>query len=85
MPFTAKERQLLTRAFQNAWKALLQNQRITVQNIERAPTMLMEAIVEAAHAGERDEIRIFTAAAIARMTLYELEAREAGTRQDKFH
>ena len=84
MPFTAEERQLLTRAFQNAWRALLQNERITVQNIERAPTLLMEAIVEAAHAGERDEMNL-TAAAIARMTLYEHEAREAGIRQEKFH
>jgi len=84
MSFTAKERLLLTRAFQAAWKALLKDERVTAQNIERAPTMLMEAIVEAAHTGERDELNL-TAAAIARMTLYEHEARAAGIAQDKLH
>lgn len=73
MSFSAKERLRMTRAFQRAWKALLKEERITAQNIERAPTLLMEAIVDAAYGGERNE-RNLAVAAVARMTLYEREA-----------
>lgn len=84
MSFTAKERMAMTRAFQAAWRSLLKDERITAQNIERAPTMLMEAIVDAAHAGERSELNL-AAAAIARMTMYEREIRAAGVIESKFH
>ena len=84
MSFTAKERQLVTRAFQTAWKALLKAERITAQNIERAPTLLMEAIVDAAHGGERDEANL-AAAAVARLTLYEREQEGMRFPRDKVH
>jgi hypothetical protein len=77
MSFTAKERVALTRAFQRAWKAFLAEERITAQNIERAPTLLVEAIVDAAHMGERNEVNL-AAAAIARMTLYEQDHLKGG-------
>src|SRR4051812_49374048 len=51
--FSREERLKMTAAFQRAWKVLLADERITAQNIEYIPTMLMEAIVDAAHTGER--------------------------------
>lgn len=52
----------LTHAFQTVWKALLEAERITPQNIERAPTLLMEAIVDTTHSGELDEANLAVAA-----------------------
>ena len=72
MSFSRKERMLMAAAFQCAWKALLADERITAQNIEFIPPMLMEAIVDAAHTGERDEERL-TAAALSKMANYERE------------
>jgi len=65
----------MTAAFQRALKALLLDERITAQNIEHIPTMLMEAIVDAAHTGERDERRL-AAAALGRMANYERDELE---------
>jgi hypothetical protein len=66
---------LLTRAFRRAWKALLRQERVSAQNVERVPIVLMEAIVEGIQTGERKE-RSLAAAAMARMMLYEQETRE---------
>ena len=86
MTFGQKERLTMTAAFQRAWKALLVDERITAKNIEFIPTILMEAIVEAAHTGERDEL-LLTATALARMAKYERDELESSLRvsYDRLH
>ena len=68
---------IMTAAFRRAWKTLLVDERITAQNIESIPTMLMEAIVDAAQAGERDE-QLLAAAALGRMASDERDEFESG-------
>ena len=63
--FSREERLMMTAAFRRAWKTLLVEERITAQNIEFIPTILMEAIVDAAHAGERDELLLASATALS--------------------
>ena len=70
MSFTAKERKAMTAAFQRAWRTLLKQQRVTSKNIERIPKLLMAAIVDAAHKGERDELRL-AEAAVHRIAVHE--------------
>jgi hypothetical protein len=86
MSFTQNERLMMTAAFRRAWKALLLEERITAQNIETMPTVLMEAIVDAAHTGERDEL-LLAAAALSRMARYERDELENSFRvnQARFH
>ena len=86
MSFTRHERLVMTAAFERAWKALLLDERITAQNIENIPTMLMEAIVDAAHTGEHDELRL-AAAALGRMANYERDELESSLRiaYDRLH
>jgi hypothetical protein len=71
----------MTAAFQRAWKVLLREERITAQNIEFIPTMLMEA-----HTGERDEL-LLAAAALGRMANYERDELESHLRVtfDRLH
>ena len=69
----------MTAAFRRAWKTLLEEERITAQNIESIPTMLMEAIVDAAHAGERDE-QLLASAALGRMANHERDEFESALR-----
>ena len=84
--FSREERLIMTAAFRRAWKTLLVEERITAQNIEFIPTMLMEAIVDAAHAGERDE-QLLAAAALVRMASHERDELETGVRvsSDRLH
>ena len=86
MSFSREERLIMTAAFRRTWKILLVEERITAQNIEFIPTMLMEAIVDAADAGERDE-QLLAAAAIGRMANYERDELESGLRvsSDRLH
>ena len=79
MAFSRYERLLMTAAFQRAWLELLNAERVTADNIERAPTLLMEAIVETAHGGERDEL-LLAHAALHRMGLYERDELEESLR-----
>ena len=60
----------MTAAFQRAWRTLLKEQRVTSKNIERIPKLLMAAIVDAAHKGERNELRL-SEAAVHRIAIYE--------------
>lgn len=80
MSFSRNERLMMTTAFQRAWLTLLKEERVTAENIARAPTLLMEAIVDAAHSGERDELSL-ARAALHRMTAYERDELEAGLRE----
>jgi hypothetical protein len=77
---------MMTTAFQRAWKALLVDERITAENIEFVPTLLMEAIVDAAYAGERDEL-LLAAAALGRMANHERDELESRLRvaSDRLH
>ena len=77
---------IMTAAFRRAWKALLVEERITAQNIEFIPTILMEAIVDAAHAGERDE-QLLASAALGRISNHERDELESGLRisSDRLH
>ena len=86
MSFERKERLMMAAAFQRAWKTLLVDERITAENIEFVPTLLMEAIVDAAHAGERDEL-LLTAAALSRMANHERDELESHLRftADRLH
>ena len=86
MSFSREERLIMTAAFRRAWKTLLVEERITAQNIELIPTMLMEAIVDAAHAGERDE-HLLAVAALGRMANHERDELESGLRvsSDRLH
>jgi hypothetical protein len=59
--------------------ALLVEERITAQNIEFTPTLLIEAIVDAAHAGERDEL-LLVSAALVRIANHERDELESGLR-----
>ena len=70
----------MTNAFQRAWLQLLKHERITVNNIGRAPTLLMEAIVDATHEGERDEL-LLADAALQRMAAYERDELEESLRE----
>jgi hypothetical protein len=76
----------MTAALRRAWKALLVEERITAQNIEFTPTLLIEAIVDAAHAGERDEL-LLVSAALVRMANHERDELESGLRinADRLH
>ena len=84
--FSREERLMMTAAFRRAWKTLLVEERITAQNIEFIPTILMEAIVDAAHADERDEL-LLASAALGRMANYERDELESGLRvsSDRLH
>jgi len=84
--FSREERLIMTAAFQRAWKTLLEEERITAQNIEFIPTLLMEAIVDAAHAGERDEL-LLASAALVRMSNHERDESDSGLRisTDRLH
>jgi hypothetical protein len=84
--FSRAERLIMTAAFQRAWKALLVEERITARNIEFIPAMLMAAIVDAAHTGERDEL-LLAAAALGRMANYERDELESHLRvsSDRLH
>jgi hypothetical protein len=62
MSYTAKQKKVMTAAFQRAWRTLLEEERITAKNIERIPTMLLVAIVDAAQTGEQDELLLAQAA-----------------------
>ena len=86
MSFSREERLIITAAFQRAWKTLLVEERITAQNIEFIPTLLMEAIVDAAHAGERDERRL-ASAALVRMSNHERDDSDSGLQigSDRLH
>ena len=86
MAFSRDERLIMTAAFRRAWKTLLVEERITAQNIELIPTMLMEAIVDAAHAGERDE-QLLASAALGRISNHERDELESGLRisSDRLH
>ena len=77
MAFSRDERLIMTAAFRRAWKTLLVDERITAQNIESIPTMLMEAIVDAAQDGERDE-QLLAAAALGRMANHERDESDSG-------
>ena len=77
MSFSREQRLIMTAAFRRAWKTLLVDERITAQNIESIPTMLMEAIVDAAQAGERDE-QLLAAAALGRMASDERDESDSG-------
>jgi hypothetical protein len=66
---------LLMRAFRRAWKALLKQERVSAQNVERLPVVLMEAIIQGIQSGER-QARNLAAAAMARTTRYEREGQE---------
>ena len=68
---------IMTAAFRRAWKTLFMDERITAQNIESIPTMLMEAIVDAAQDGERDE-QLLAAAALGRMANHERDESDSG-------
>ena len=84
--FSREERLIRAAAFRRAWKTLLVEERITAQNIEFIPTMLMEAIVDAAHAGERDE-QLLAAASLGRMANHERDELESDLRisSDRLH
>jgi hypothetical protein len=84
--FERKERLMMAAAFQRAWKTLLVDERVTAENIEFIPTLLMEAIVDAAHAGERDEL-LLAAAALGRMANHERDELESRLRfaVDRLH
>jgi len=84
--FSRDERLIMTAAFRRAWKTLLVEERITAQNIEFTPTLLMEAIVDAAHAGERDEL-LLASAALVRMANHERDELESDLRSssDRLH
>jgi hypothetical protein len=45
MSFSREQRLIMSAAFRRAWRTLLVEERITAQNIEVIPTMLMDAIV----------------------------------------
>lgn len=79
MTFSKADRLLMTHAFQRAWLQLLRHERVTVSNIERVPTLLMEAIVDSAHDGERDEL-LLAQAALNRMAAYERDELEDSLR-----
>jgi len=84
--FSREQRLIMTAAFRRAWKTLLVEERITAQNIEFIPTTLMEAIVDAVQAGERDE-QLLAAAALGRMANHEREESESGVHvsSDRVH
>jgi len=84
--FSREERLMITAAFRRAWKTLLVEERITAQNIEFIPTILMEAIVDAAHAGERDEL-LLASAALGRMANHERDELDSGLHvsSDRLH
>ena len=86
MSFSREQRLIMSAAFRRAWRTLLVEERITAQNIEVIPTMLMDAIVDAAHAGERDELRL-AAAALNRMANHERDDFESGlpASSDRLH
>jgi hypothetical protein len=61
---------LVREAFSDAWRQLLAEERVTARNVLSVPDVLLEAILEAAERGERDEQKL-VAAAMRRMTLFE--------------
>src|SRR5947208_14147098 len=77
--FSREVRLTMTAAFRRAWKTLLVEERITAQNIEFIPTILMEAIVDATHASERDEL-LLASAALVRMANHERDELDSGLR-----
>jgi hypothetical protein len=86
MSFSREQRLIMSAAFRRAWKTLLAEERITAQNIEVIPTLLMDAIVDAAHAGERDELHL-AAAALGRMASHDRDEFESGfpVSSDRLH
>ena len=77
MSFSREQRSIMSAAFRRAWKTLLAQERITAQNIEVIPTLLMDAIVDAAHGGECDELSL-AAAALGSMASHERDEFESG-------
>ena len=59
-------------AYQRAWMSLLSEEHITVSNLERAPVLLMTAILESAASGNLDENEL-TAAGLKRFAQIEFE------------
>jgi hypothetical protein len=65
----------LVGAFQTAWLALLQDERLVASNVDRLPGLLMSAVLDAASEGA-DEDRL-AAAALGRLSAYERELEHA--------
>lgn len=59
-------------AYQRAWMSLLSDEYINVGNLERAPVLLMTAILESAASGNLDENQL-TEAGLKRFAQIELE------------
>jgi hypothetical protein len=66
----------LVGAFQTAWLALLQDERLVASNVDRLPGLLMSAVLDAASEGVSDEDRL-AAAALGRLSAYERELEHA--------